>query len=93
MKIKVAGSWVTIGSGGTGRYAALVPGSGTGTVTVTHGLNSTDVTVSVRRVVSYDGVPVGEVGIRWYPSNANDVVLDFDTYSRTASEFYVTVIA
>lgn len=85
-------------TGGTGslKYAANVPGSGTGSVTITHNLNTTDIgSVSVQRIAVPGGTthPLGHVIVHWKIADSNSISLDFDTYARAASEFHVTVTA
>lgn len=70
-------------------YAVTPTGSGTGVITVTHSLGSQDVNVIVRRIT---GTPLGAVGVRWWPTDNNNVNIDFDTYARGVGEFRVTVL-
>lgn len=66
------------------KYAANVPGGNT-QVTITHNLNSRDVSVSVREVASGDLVLVGVTA-----STVNSVVLDF-AQAPQANQFRVVV--
>lgn len=74
------------------KYVGLVPGSGSGTVNVVHGLGRAKVIASVQRIVVVNAVPIGEVGIRWFPVDANTITIDFDSYARVAGEFEVVVM-
>lgn len=76
------------------RYDTMITSTGTGTVNFTHGLGSYTPQVTVyRRLAGPYAAPLGVTGIRWTVVDKDTIQLDFDTYSRSAGEFSLTVTA
>lgn len=69
------------------KYSIIIPGEGTGPVNIIHPLDTSEVIVSLQRIKSTSGKPLGEVLSTWHAVDDNTISFDFGTYNRNKDEF------